>query len=367
MKKKVIAIVGVVVAVIIVVCCVSKSSKISVKDYINDEIKFYGCNGYATVSTNDVFNYSLLEQDLGPAQVVTWDDDPVYDFIDVRFDVQDNLSNGDVVKATITVNCDSINNFKFAKKLTGKKEYVKKYKVKGLEDAVEINPFEIVKNVVVDKTSGSCSFEMDNTYNKEFDGFYAHYYDNGDLQIVDSQGEEIAVITYKYDSGTLESTNKVTITTDCNQDKYSEYGIIINPISKEVEPITCDYLTKGDALSVTDFNTLKERAIEEFNEVHPDSKYIKAYFGYDKSGNGNGSFWSSGYYNQVKYLFSYNESGNTVYQCLSFYDVKLLSNGALLNPETLEASIGSDSESIEELESNQKERWQFFSNLSVKE
>lgn len=367
MKKKITVISGIVIAILVVVIVsVSQSGKISVKDYINDEIKFYGCNGYATVSTNDVFNYELLEQDLGPSEVFSWDDDPVYDYIDVKFDVQENLSNGDVVKATITVNCDSINNFKFAKKLTGKKEYVIKYKVKGLEDAVEIDPFEIVKNIVID-TDGSCNFDMDTTYNKDFEGFYARYYDNGDLQIVDSQSNEIAVITYRYDSGALESTNKVTITTDCNQDKYADNGIIINPTSKEIEPITCEYLSKGDALSVDDFNTLKERAIDEINEIHQGSKYVKSYFGYDKDGNGNGSFWSNGYYNQIKYLFSYNEDGETIYQCVSFYNVKIMSNGFLKNPENIESSIGSSCESIKELESDQKENWQVFSILSVKE
>lgn len=362
MKKKIIIVIGVIIAVIVVICSIANLGKLSVKDYINDKIPFYGINGYATVSENDVFDYARLEQDLGQAEIVTLFDEPS-DFIDVEFDNNKNLSNGDVVTATIMVNCDSINNFKFDKKLTGKKEYIKKYKVKGLEDAVKIDPFEMVKNIVYDKTDNTCHFDMDTAYNKDFNGYSARYYDNGDLQIVDSQGEKIAVVHYEYDEGAFESTKKITISTDCKQDSYSEKGIIIDPVSKEIEPITCDFLTKGSELSEKDFNTLKNRAITEFNEVHPDSKYIKAYFGYDKSGNGNGSFWTSGHYNQIKYLFSYSENDNMVYQCLSFYDVKLISDGALLNPENLESSIGTGSVSIEELENDQKENWQVFSSL----
>lgn len=365
-KRSIIVLVLIIFVLIIVgiIIAVSQSGKINAKDYIADDIVADGYNGYGTVSVNNAFDYESLVNDLGRGYYESLYSDPLEDAVNIYFDKNEGLSNGDTVTITISINYDYINSYHFTKELKGKDVYTETYKISNLPDPIEINPFDALSGVVVDKTTGDDFIEVKSDYTQNINGFSISCGDNRFI-ITDSEGDSVAKISFSCQADNFDATNKVTVNASCDGDSYARDGIIINPVSSEYTPITCDYITKGDDISSSDFNTLKDRAVSDFKNQYPDAKYEKAYFGYDKAGNGNAGLWNSGYYNEIKYLFSRKEDGKKVYCCVSYYNVKIRSDGKIVDVDSISGTTGSSAESVKELETDQAENWDVFSTLSV--
>lgn len=359
------ALIVLVIVVLGIIIAVSQSGKINAKDYIADDLVADGYNGYGTVSVANVFNYESLINDLGRGYYESLYSDPLEEAVNIYVDKNEGLSNGDKVTVTISINYDYINSYHFPKELKGKDIYTETYEISNLPDPIEVNPFDAVSGVVVDKTNGNDFIDVNSDYTKNISGFSISCDDNMFI-ITDSEGDSVAKISFSCEAEDIDTTNKVTITASCDENSYVRDGIIITPVASEYTPITCDYITKGDDISSSDFNTLKDRAVADFQEQHPDAKYEKAYFGYDKDGEANASFWQSGDHNEIKYLFSYKADGNTAYRCVSYYNLKIRSDGKIVDVDSVSSSIGSSAESVKEIENDQAKNWDIFSTLSVK-
>lgn len=169
---------------------VISNGKISAEDYISNEINFKGYNGYATVSADDVFDYTRLIADLGEPNYSGTDSNLVNSIVDygsdytieshisVSFDKSENLKNGDEITAIISIDYGMINSMNFKKELTGKVTYSKTYTVSGLEEADGIDPFGIIKSVNYDALNGSSSINYNNEYNKDFGDYSVHCYED---------------------------------------------------------------------------------------------------------------------------------------------------------------------------------------------
>lgn len=355
----------------IAIIIISQAGTISAKKYIIDSPTFSGYDGFAKISDDDVFDYELLELDIGEQKRVAWDTDP-FDYIDIEVDKTDHISNGDVVTATITINYDRFNSFEFDKKLGGKKKYTKKYTAKGLEEPTVIDPFEGAKYVVYDKTSNQCIIKLDDDYGKDFGIFHVSY--NDEHIIVSKPDDAPNWIGYKYNIDDLETNNCVTVSIDCDDDKYGNYGILISPTSKQIEPIISDYLINGNNILKEDYNELISLATHEMKSysTKPDLKFIKAYFSSDRLSDG--SYADTGCFNQICCLFSYNFYGRTRYAHVDFNDVKQLSTGVLFDPyENIStkgvghvryANIVEDS--VEDFEATKKAAWITSYELKIK-
>lgn len=357
-----VAVIGIIIA--------SQAGKVSAKKYIINSPIFSGYNGFAKISDYDVFDYELLESDIGEQKRVSWDSDPI-DYIDIEIDKTDHISNGDVVTATITINYDRFNSFEFDKEISGKKKYTKKYTVRGLEEPTVIDPFEGIKNVIFDKTSNQCIIKLDSDYNKDFNTFYVHC---NDKSLIISKPDEFSDwVSYKYNVDDLETDNQITISIDCEDDKYGSDGILISPTSKQIEPITCDYLINGNDILKEDYDELINLATHEMESysTKPDLKFIKMYFSSDRLSDGS---YATDCFNQICCLFSYNFYGNTRYAHVDFNDVKLLSTGLLFDPyENIDIKgVGHRrysniiEASVKEFEATKKDAWITSYELNIK-
>lgn len=353
-----------------VITLIVKSNQISAKNYINDEIEITGYNGYGYAYVSGVFDYESLSLDMGPSSAYLYDEDPIYDYIYVELDTSENLSNGDTVTATITVDYDYINYYKYDKKLVGKEQYTKQYEVKGLDEPTTIDPFEAVINVLNDNFHHDFPYNIDTTFSKTY-GDYTLCYDDydGEMKILYSDGSELSNTDfYPDDDESLEIVDgKATISVGWESDDFIDYGIVIAPTEKEFTVVDCDLLTKADDLPVEDYNTLKEKANSMLSEEEYDNyEFEGSYFGYRQPYEDS---WSDDYGSNCFYLiYSYEYEGET-YRCIvEFYAIRITSEGDIVKSDlTYDYSEGFYYENIEEFESDTTGTWDTFSKVTISE
>jgi hypothetical protein len=365
----IIAIVVVVIALIAVFASkggISASGKINVGDYINQNVELSGYDGYGTLTDRDVFDYDKFINDVLADYSQNMNEDFTDGNINVNLDKTSDLSNGDNVNVSIYVNLESLNSYGFNKKIVGDEEYNFTCTIGGLNEPVTINPFDMIDTVIVDVTDNKCYLEKNENYNENVDGFTVRYYgDDGDLQIVNSENNVVGTISYYTDLGIYNSTGKVRLTLSCeDENTYISSGVKISPIIYEADAITCNFVNDLSQISDEDFEKMKNIAIDEFTTMYPLANYECTYFGYDKAGEGNKNWgWDDGHFNQLKFAFSYVESGTTYYECVNFYDLKVSENGTICNYDEVNPETGSSVETISELEEDQNEKWQVFTKV----
>ena len=356
---------GVAVLLIVLIVIIVMHGRVSVDKYINDSLSVSGYSGYAKATASSVLDIEGLEAALGASRRYYYTDYSLSDCISYNLSKYENISNGEVIVASITIDYDRANNLGFKKKLTGKQSYTKEYTISGLTELTTIDPFAVVTGVLYDKTSGKCSIAYNQNYNETVGTFGVRYYDGGYLQIVNGSGVQLARLSFSTNSGAYVSTNKITLSVDASGDEYASSGFLLKSTTQEIEPATCDYLKSDGDLSAEAYNTLKSRAIKNFVEDYKDAEYVKAIFGYDAQGDGEGG-WFSTYYNQVRFVFRCQEYGETRYRCAVFYDVKLYSDGTIRNIDTLDPSITDSFESVEKLEETLTSNWQNINTIAEK-
>lgn len=355
--------VGILIILIIIISVMS--GRVSADKYINDEIEFYGYNGFATVSVDEVYDYDALINDLGKndyadtkSQILNSIVEKGSDFltkelITIEFDKSENLNNGDEITATIKINYATINAMKFDKKLVGKDVFEKTYTVSGLEETVVIDPFEIIASVDFDLVDRTASINYNNEYNKTFGEYSVRYiqseYSTPELEIIDADKNTITHIYYNTDSDAYSSTKKITVNAEIESEDYADRGIVISPIVKEYKPLTCDYLTNADDIKQEDFEKLKERAVSEIN--NKDGKLLKTYFLYDKNGTQRNNT-----FNEIVFVYAYNNFFGYNVSDISVKNVKIDNNKDLVDIDSLYFYRTSGTfESLKDLEADLKD------------
>lgn len=139
-KRLIIIIISVAAAVLAlaggIVGLTIKSSTVNIEDYLIVDVSFDGSDEYGYANVDFDIDESILDElvtdktrdEVGDSVVLLW----LYGCVKVDLDKENDLSNDEKVTATITVDYDEINSFKFKKKIKGPKSIKKEYKVSGL-------------------------------------------------------------------------------------------------------------------------------------------------------------------------------------------------------------------------------------------
>lgn len=376
-NKKIIAVAVVLFAIIIfaMIALVISNGKISAEDYISDEINFKGYNGYATVSATDVFDYDRLITDLGQSNYSGTDSSIINSIVDygsdytveshisVSFDKSENLKNGDEITAIISIDYGMINSMNFEKELTGKDTYSKTYTVSGLEDAEGIDPFGIVASVNYDIADKSSSINFNNEYIEDFGEYNAHYYEdsygNAQLEIVNSDNNPVAYVSYSSDGNSYSSTKQVTVNAKYTTTDYYTDDLIILPLSKQYEPLIIDYLKTADCVSSEAVSELQKHSFDELNS-YDGPKLQKVDFLYENEQN-------EDKVNAVAYIYSYNFKfdNSTLYIAVYAENIKVNDSEEITNLDDIFFRKTSSSNSIGEVEEELKSYGWSVSEISV--
>ncbi|MGX7013651.1 lipoprotein [Vagococcus silagei] len=228
----------------------------STKDLSNYvEVEFTGMNSegmaIATVDTDklnkDLFNYESDSDFLD--EKAQKEMEVVYNSYKIKLDKSENLSNGDKVNITVSVNQDKTKKIK-----SGKKEVV----VKGLEEPKKLTSKEVEKALVINfnGTSGRGEAQIDNTFDAPLYNIEFKIKNDGKLK-----NDEQA---------------KVAITKDLKQ----SLSIIGYALEEKFDPT---FEVKGldhVAAKVTDISNLddiKQMIDEEAKRNYEDSEYLFKY------------------------------------------------------------------------------------------
>lgn len=364
---RVLLVVVVAVAIIGGMIVHSVNSKVNFDGYIKDTINATGISGYGTIDYNSAVDYEKLSQDLGDSKV-----ESQYDYeteteigpagvmaTHVYVDVNkfENLSNGDVVKVKITVNYKKINKMGFKKKLVGKKTYETELTVQGLEDALVINPFDAVTNVVYDYTEDWNQERI--VYNPDYkqtlgDRYVALVDDGNGIGVKDPAGNILFNITFYVDQVKEGSTSdKVYVNVEQELDQFlEEYGVVIGEASKEVDKVEINYCTDAQSFSgeidnwITD---VKARASLDAG-TNAQCTYVGTYFCTNEYGE-----------NAVYFLFHKVSEYDNYYKAYKLSNIKCDNNGKLYYEEEFE-DLWSRWEKVAFFETDIKGNW----NIAVK-
>ena len=315
---------------------------VSAEKFIADDIKVTGYNGYATASVQGLYDYEGLARqvsgsaktdnellgglaDLG-ASIIT------STYVRVELDKTDSLSNGDVVTATFTIDKDAINNLtKTRKKVRGKNVYVRKYKVNGLSEPIEIDVFEGIKSVSYDLTEDYNIIQIvyNTAFNRAAGDVVFSYNENSDsIKATTTDGAALGYIHFDYDADSIKSNGKVTLTADVDTERYITRGVVFTQLSKEYDAVTIDYIRNADDIKGNDLGLLKASAIKYFeNYFSSNYNYLGAYFIEDFARKG---FWNTN--NRIYFVFENSESdGSSELIGVRFTDVKINSSGNIID------------------------------------
>lgn len=347
----------IVLSIVLIVALVN-GSKVSVDDYIVDEVTFNGMNGYASVDYSNLIDYNGLEialKDYKPLDYENMTEEDLYeafydeiyngyyyysdisDYITVECLAENNgsLSNGDKVEFLITINTEAINNNSgYKKKVRSKTEITKEFEVSGLVDPVVIDVLAGVEAVDVVETarSNNNGITKDVTFEIQIKEEYAQGKIVGDYKIVlefsyrtlnyfvytaaDNEYLFGGKIYDGYDDDSTFDINSETVT--CKIDgtnKGFNYGIVCAPETAEITAKKrTNIIRSADDISAQAFETLRTKAVAAAQErIGEGLTLVKAYVGYASSGSRAG-------YNGVSFIFTDGENyWNVYYERLSVY------------------------------------------------
>ena len=374
-KRKFIAIISAACVVIIsvIAAIISLTGSVSAADYINfDAVEINGYDGYATARANDILDYSLLIENLGSHKykdnILT---DEVFLFgeegllkncVDIKFDKNSNIKNGDDITISVSINYDRINSYNFDKKLKGKKEYTKKISISNLKKVASIDPFEIVKSVIDD--NGHYRIIYNTEYKKNL-GEYTLSYGEGfreGLQITNSNDEDISTIKFSISNT---QNDKITLKTSCEETSYADYGIIVTEIEKPFTPLACELLKDGKKIKSEDLITLEEIAKTYVEGSYENLKLEKILFEYADD-----SFFGETNLLTFIYSFDYKDmwTGEVSKQYIpvDYGFIKIDSNNNVVNIDSSNFDTRVYQDSIEYFENSYREDGYKLTELTLK-
>ena len=257
-----------IIAAIFIVFSVIKNGKsINIKDYIVDNITYSGYDGYGTIDTNKhgIIDMEKLVTDMG---IDTTNIGNAFGievafekYINIEYAVGEdpsNLKNGDIVEYKISVNYDAINNMNAEKKLKGDDIIIQKYTVSGLEKVVEIDPFSVIKKVVIDTEDQNRVYIVYNDDNKIGDYTMGKKFSFG-YSINMNENENANVNFKQIEIANINSGDKVTLELD---DEYAynyaqQYGFVFSKTSQEYQVLTCKKMTNKNEINDSSIEMIK--------------------------------------------------------------------------------------------------------------
>ena len=253
----------------------SNVNTISINKYIAEDIDFTGTNGYGSIgsSNSDIVDYETLMSDLGINKNfssllgggLVLDE---YIKVNLENDAEEkptNLKNGDKVKYVITIDYKKINSSgSFKKRLKGKSKIVKTYKVEGLGDSIEINPFDAIEKVIVTKSYNSYNTKLQ--FKEDIKGYEITHeqYSSTGCKVKISDDTTISLNFKTPEIENINAGDKITITLSGNVDDYVGKGVLLTETSKEFEVVTTSELEKSSDIS--------KKSYEKLRTIFEDSK-----------------------------------------------------------------------------------------------
>ncbi len=268
-NKKIVVLIMAVVVIIAVLISVlvtinnKKKRTINIEDYLT--VSFEGYEGYGTAyvykdsdGLTEAINQVLeidVDDDYDDDDYPSWEDiynslstyGSTYELlysIDVELDREENLSNGDIVTATITYDKDVADEYGLI--LTGEQV---EFEVKGLEKLVELDPFENLE-VSFEGTSPFVKISLEYTGKDDFLSAYNFNYEN---------------------NGDIRSGDTVTITLSMDKEDAIYYGYDLTQTSKDY---VCEnvnrYLASAEEIDDDVLMYLQEEA-----SIYIESKYAE--------------------------------------------------------------------------------------------
>lgn len=239
MKKNIVLEAVLSVVVVIVIAALAAGIGIANRgnpgSYWNAEgaVGYTGYDGYGEVESENFFNYDKFFRSYIGGDAA-YDDyyEKLTDAIDVDVSQTDDLHNGQKIRVTATIDFDELNEeYPQAKhKQSGEKKYSKTFKVQGLEDVEEFNPFSILDHVYVQGD------EHVRYYVTEPRISLGNYYlvqdedDSGDFNLVDESNNVVSYDFVEFNASEAYPRvgQKVRISVDNgDEDDASEYGIAV--------------------------------------------------------------------------------------------------------------------------------------------
>ena len=265
---------AIVTAVLIIV---SATSKVSLKNYMSDDLTYTGINGYGTAELYDIIDYESLNQVIMKKDLKEED---YYNYYFNEADISDyityecvsgnngKLSNGDEIEIKVSINKAGIKNNKlFGKNISGGETQTFKYKVKGLEEGTAIDVFDAVDYVSYDATSyGDSTIVLKENYIYDYktNGINVKV-ENEAIKVYgddfNSFSVSLAIASDNFD----ENSKTVKLKINSDESLYHEYGIVFSELTKDLPLKTISYVT-SDKINAEDLKILTGRAKEYVNK-----------------------------------------------------------------------------------------------------
>lgn len=263
------------------------TTKISLKDYIYDEIVFEGINGYGSIKAANIIDLEgltfALIGDMERAEAI-WEEtdlDPSVFLATnyIEFELSENngtLSNGDIITLTAHIDKNSIkDNIFYTKSLMGKKIQTFEFEVAGLEDGVALDIFDAIEGCYYDTTKEDVTgyyTEYKYNYSKDYDNGITVVTENNSIVVYGDDFQSFEVqISQKSDKVSAEAkTTKLIINNDPNY--YIDLGIVFKETEKEIKIDKLSYV-KSNIFNKSDLKILQDRAVSFASEKFDINNY----------------------------------------------------------------------------------------------
>lgn len=289
------------------------NNTVKAEKYIPETVYCEGYDGYGSFgSDKDLINIEELEKALCGKNIDEYYDycqrtgNSIEDYIDIDTDMLQNgeLSNGDKVEYTVSIDYDKINEMDgVSKKFKGKEEYNFTCTVKGLKELTKIDVFSIINSLGIKTFSSSNTSDnypliinfKDDIYKLGFDNFIITWtdlnYNSIDFRIeyIDENGKAL-VDDFKLNFDPPKGSKYImgdTIPAKLNisADNFLEYGFVFTETEKEFNVDSVYTLMKNTNISNESFNILKSnaerKAMTDFGNT---LTYTKAFIAVDEVG-----------------------------------------------------------------------------------
>ncbi len=270
--------------IIVIAIIVNLTTKVSLEDYIVEEISYAGINGYGYVDMSDVIDYSALENEIigefnGTESMYNEDYweysfSSVSDYIDYSWSENNGtLSNGDTVVLTVTIDKTGMKSNKFfQKKISGKETQTFDFEVQGLEEGVVIDVFDAVDGIAYDTNDGDLSIDLKDDYEKIYDNNVTIKVENNRIKVYGDEFHSFSVGVETVTDNINEKTKTTKLSISCEPTDYVDYGIVITPAEKEFDLTVLSFIEDGN-IKAKDIKTLKSNADASAKNLFDTSKY----------------------------------------------------------------------------------------------
>ncbi len=276
-SKKII--IGIIFAVIVVAAgvvltfVISSSSKLNFENYITDTIEFEGKNGTASVKTDltEVVDIDRLLSDMQISQTdySSLSIKNMSEPIQIHYKdktIDGKLKNDDVVTIIISVDYDKMNQLAQGKKLKGKgiQEISKEYTVQGLEELETINPFDVIKKVVVYKEDEAFEYYTKKLVvdtSKKFLNYTVAEDENDNFcyHLRNDEGEDKVVVYFDTKNiVNIKAGDSIELT--LNKDSKTQLeklGYQVEETSKKIKVATAQLLTDYSKINKSNYDLIK--------------------------------------------------------------------------------------------------------------